>query len=82
MSDETMLLTIPIPKFRQPTQLTAMMLQYRKGLQVKILANLQPIIVNADATPESILEQVEAELGGLVELTPVHTLGCFFLECD
>lgn len=76
MPQETMLLTIAIP-----SKFSAMMLRYNKGQQSVVESSLRPIQFRDIDEPDDVLNQVADGLGELVELTPIHTVGCFLLDC-
>lgn len=81
MSDETMLLTIAIPSATGIPSIASMMLRYKKGQQTAVEANLRPLQFRGTLHTEDILSEVQGGLGDGVELTPIHTVGCFYLEC-
>ena len=82
MDLETMLLTIAVPSHKSHTQIAAMMLLYQDGQQAEVLDTLKPINFSCAADAEGIAEQVAAKMDGKAELCPIHTIGCFTLDCE
>ena len=76
MSDETMLVTIT-----KTPQLVTLMLRYQKGRRKAIMDNLRPLRFDAGDNEEDIMGRLEDSLDGLAELSPIHTVGCFHIEC-
>lgn len=82
MDLETMLLTIAVPSNKSHTQIAAMMLLYQEGQQVEVLDALKPVKFSCTVDAEGIAEQVAAKMDGKAELCPIHTIGCFTLDCE
>jgi len=76
MSDETMLVTIA-----KTPQLITLMLRYQKGRREAVVDNLRPLRFDAGDDEGDILGRLENSLDGLAELVPIHTVGCFHLDC-
>ena len=76
MSDETMLVTIT-----KTPQLVTLMLRYQKGRGKAIMDNLRPLRFDAGDDEGNIIGRLEDSLDGLAELSPIHTVGCFHVEC-
>lgn len=76
MSDETMLVTIA-----KTPQLITLMLRYQKGRREAIMDNLRPLRFDAGDDEGNIIGRLEDSLDGLAELSPIHTVGCFHVEC-
>ena len=43
--------------------------------------NLRPLRFDAGDDEGDIMGQLEDSLDGLAELSPIHTVGCFHIEC-
>lgn len=76
MSDETMLVTIA-----KTPQLVTLMLRYQKGRREVVIDNLRPLRFDAGDDEGDIMGRLEDSLDGLAELAPIHTVGCFHLDC-
>lgn len=76
MSDETMLVTIT-----KTPQLVTLMLRYQEGRREAVMDNLRPLRFDVGDDEGDIMGRLEDSLDGLAELSPIHTVGCFHVEC-